>query len=69
MISGLITSITALCSLGVLSYLIDPVVFLFFLAPVFSLFINGKKSKTEFRMYGKQTEYNRQKDYAYARFS
>lgn len=63
MISGLITSITALCSLGVLSYLIDPVVFLFFLAPVFSLFINGKKSKTEFRMYGKQTEYNRQKDY------
>ncbi len=68
MISGLITSITALCSLGVLSYLIDPVVFLFFLAPVFSLFINGKKSKTEFRMYGKQTEYNRQKDYCVRTF-
>lgn len=45
MISGLITSITALCSLGVLSYLIDPVVFLFFLAPVFRCLSTERNQK------------------------
>lgn len=68
MLSSLISAVTALCSLGFLSYLIDPVVVLFFLAPVAMLFINNKKSEVEFGMNNKQTEFNRQKDYCVRAF-
>ena len=68
MASDLVTAVTALFSLGYLTYLIDPVVLLFFLAPVLALFINRKKIEIDFKIKNGQTELNRQKDYCVRTF-
>ena len=68
MVSNLISAVTVLFGLGVLSYLIHPVVLLFFLAPMLLLLLNNKKSEIEFRMNNKRTELNRQKDYCVRTF-
>ena len=69
MISGLITSITALCSLGVLSYLIDPVVFLFFLAPVLRCLSTERNQKQNLGCTANKPNITGRRIIACARFS